>query len=546
MRTRLVFLLALLALAGSNLAQDRGSGVIVAPNWLGSEYTRIMNPLLCNEPTCQTLNRLLFPRLIGVDPATGLHTDTGLARRWTHTDGVVTLFLHDDVTWSDGKPVTAYDVAYTYLVALGATGSPFHAGLERRVENITVEDDHTLRVDLALDTCSALYDLNLPVVSAADFAFTSLDAWDTDYPQPTTSSATAGSFTFAGVNPQEAIRAITPDGSVALEYRDITSVEDAIERFRSGEFNLIQSPRLDVRAELRHRDPFQVYAYSNGLMDFISLNLADPEEPESAFDEDGNPLEQGVHPIFGDVRVRRALQLGIDVEALIEVAVRGEGVVLPANLLPTSWAYDDTLAPVGHDPIAATRMLEAAGWRQLRRGEARTCIGCATTDDGTPLRFTLAFDGASERQSINANLITTQLGRIGVEVELNPSPASNELRNQRYDAILSTWRIDPVDPDHSVFFTTANDTIGTGYNGSSYHNPQVDALYAEAEVLPGCDIGERTAIYQEIQTILQADQPYLWLYAPLDMVAVSANVLGFDPLPLDPLWNITEWTIWEG
>jgi ABC-type transport system substrate-binding protein len=60
-----------------------------------------------------------------------------------------------------------------------------------------------------------------------------------------------------------------------------------------------------------------------------------------------------------------------------------------------------------------------------------------------------------------------------------------------------------------------------------------------------CDIDERAALYREVGPILQADQPYVWLLGQEDMAVARDGVLGFDPLPGAPLWNIRDWVVVE-
>jgi ABC-type transport system substrate-binding protein len=65
----------------------------------------------------------------------------------------------------------------------------------------------------------------------------------------------------------------------------------------------------------------------------------------------------------------------------------------------------------------------------------------------------------------------------------------------------------------------------------------------QARTLPGCDTEERAEIYREIQTILQEDPPYVWLYSANDMIVADGGVLGFDPRPGRPFWNIRDWIV---
>ena len=66
----------------------------------------------------------------------------------------------------------------------------------------------------------------------------------------------------------------------------------------------------------------------------LMFNLADPTNPQPGLDEDGNPIDQGPHHIFGDLRVRQAIAMATDKDAIIEGVLQGEGIPAHANTYP--------------------------------------------------------------------------------------------------------------------------------------------------------------------------------------------------------------------
>ena len=122
--------------------------------------------------------------------------------------------------------------------------------------------------------------------------------------------------------------------------------------------------------DIRAAPGVKAVSFPSNLWSFIGLNVADPDHPPPGLDDDGNLFDQGHHPIFGDGRVRRALQRAIDVQAIIQGAVNGEGTQMASILIPTSWAADPDLAPVPYDPALAAQMLDEAGWRLARTASA--------------------------------------------------------------------------------------------------------------------------------------------------------------------------------
>jgi ABC-type transport system substrate-binding protein len=345
------------------------------------------------------------------------------------------------------------------------------------------------------------------------------------------------------------------DSVVIPEGYIYASVPDQIvmaERFLAGELNVIEDPQVTKREDIRNDANVQNYEYSGRAWDYLSLNYADPDNPQHGVevDENGEPVkdenglpiivEQDPHPIFGDVRVRRAIQLAINVDEIIEKATLGEGTVMAANELPTSWALNPDLQPVPHDPEAALALLADAGWTDSD--------GDGLLDkDGQPFSFELLTNVENARRTQIGELVQEQLAQIGIEVNFVTLDFNQLLEiqdSQTFDAVILGWRNGyPIDPDQTGIFTSDGDIVGSGFNSVSYTNPEIDRLMKAALAVPGCGLEDRAAIYHQIQEILQQDQPYVWLFAQNGFYAASNTVNGFNPYPNEMYWNADVWTI---
>ena len=164
--------------------------------------------------------------------------------------------------------------------------------------------------------------------------------------------------------------------------------------------------------------------------------------------------------------------------------------------------------------------------------------------------FALLYAETGEpRLPLMASLIEAQLDRVGFNVftrGVDPGALMNQMRRQEYDAYLAGWTESyPVNPDQSHLFTHSGDVLEEGFNTGSYYNETVEALMAQARNLPDCDYEARAEIYRQIQVILQEDQPYVWLFAPNTLVAARGSVIGFDPYPNAPFWNVRDWLVFD-
>jgi peptide/nickel transport system substrate-binding protein len=580
------FLLALTLLAASPAASqdEAGLGAIVEGNPARVEGIGSLNPLRCSNDACARITDLLFPTLLGIDhetrtfaPSSG--DDYVLATGWEILDSgnIYQLTLRDDLTWSDGAPITAYDVFYSYLtIASEQIGSPYTDFVNETLLGAAPLDAYTITFISRNADCTTLDSLYFPVMPAHVFEpdFTELtdDAFDADEDpveqydrwlvdqsernfgfivrhsfevEPT---VTAGLFEFGEYRPTDYIRLVSDDSELGFEYRDVSGTNTAVDLFLAGDLNFIANPPYERRADIRAADDVQIFESPGNLWYYIGFNLADPLKPQSAFDEDGNPLDQGHHPIFGDVRVRRAVQMAIDVNTLIEASVFGAGTVMAANQPPLSWALDANLSPIAYDPVSASALLDEAGWRDWNNDGLRECHGCMYADEGAALSFGLLYSGENSRYAPIVSHIQEQLRLVGIDIFAQPTGGSafNDAVSQQYDAYLAGWRENyPVGADQTELFTVSGDVLGQGFNTTSYANERVAELLDSARTVPGCDTAARADIYHQIQAILQEDQPYAWLFAPHDMFAARGSVMGFDPYPNAPFWNVRDWRIVE-
>ena len=116
----------------------------------------------------------------------------------------------------------------------------------------------------------------------------------------------------------------------------------------------------------------------------LLINLADP-----AIDATDDPLNNP-HPLLGDVRVRQAIQYGIDKQFLVDELLFGQTTV-GVSELSLGWSKCD-IADSEYDPEAAMALLEEAGFTDEDGDGVRECHGCMYAEEGTPLQSQVPDD----------------------------------------------------------------------------------------------------------------------------------------------------------
>lgn len=214
-------------------------------------------------------------------------------------------------------------------------------------------------------------------------------------------------------------------------------------------------------------------------------------------------------PPFDNPHLRRAVQLGIDRQAIIDTVTFGHGVAALGPIAPGSWAYDPSTKTSGL--IGTTARIE----------EARKELAAGGMAGG--FAFTLTYPTEAPFDAM-AQAMQSQLAAVGIRVDLDGKDigaALDQLFASKFTALLIDWsgRIDEALAMPSFFST------GGGNNFGKYSNPQVDALLARAGA--STEIAERKALYAEAQKLIVADSPHAWISVPTEIRAVRANVRGF-------------------
>jgi peptide/nickel transport system substrate-binding protein len=543
-------------------------GTIIEGNFGGDVKT--MNPILASDTASQRIISLTQIGFLGVDVDKGAYAPNepgALVKNWdVSADGkTYTFHLRNDLVWSDGTPITSADVLYTWkaiqAAGKGTVDSPLAYVLaapgQSGITDVQAPDANTVVVTFSSSECTALGEASALIpapTQALPADVTQLN--DADYNLNPT--VTSGPFTFGEFRPGEQV---TVNGNPSYKdaikgvveptsyiYKNVPDANVEVDQFLAGQLNLLDTPAVARRADIR-ASKSQVYSYTGDAWDYLAFNTADPTNPQNALDDKGNPIDQGHHPLFGDVAVRQALSHAIDVNAIIKAALFGEGTQMSSFLIPSSWANDKSLAPITYDTKLAGQMLDAAGFIDDDNDPStpRVAKGAKYAPDGTKFEFTLYTNDGNARRTAIGQLVQDQLAQIGVKVDFQTIDFNTLLdimNGQTFDAIILGWRNGyPDDPDATSLFTPTGDVVGSGNNFTSYSNPEFTKLNAQAKSVAGCATADRAPIYQQMEKIMQNDVPYVWLEAQNGMYAAGPNVQGFDPRPDQIIWNVDSWKI---
>lgn len=516
-----VVLVALVgALACAPAARDPGTVVMASGADLESA-----NPLVTVHPLSRQVQRhVLFVTLARYDST--LAPVPYLARRWEWSPDRRTLTLHlfDGLRWHDGRPTTARDAAFT--IAAGrdpATGYPRAADLAA-IDSVRAVDDTTLVLRFTHPQPGFPAVLcELPLVPAHLLR----DVPRAELRRAAFSTAPVGNGPFRFVSRRAGARWVFErndhfpaalGGPPHVRRLVVAVVDEATTKFAglvSGELDI--AGIAPTMAALVAEDPrLRVLTYPVLFSTAIIFNTA--------------------RPPFDDERVRRAIDLSVRRERIVNAAFAGLALPAAGPVPPANPLY----VPVEprYDPRAADSLLDAAGWRREPGSEWRT-------RGGEPLTFELLTVGSGDNAT--EQLIQADLAERGIRMEIRQREMGAFLdaaraRPPRFDALITGIPGDPSLAYLAAMYDSR--AAGGALDYADFHTPALDSLFARATAAPDLPAARRA--WAAVQRELAEQLPAVWLYHSRGVQGLSVRL---DSVVMDlrgELATVARWSVRDG
>jgi len=474
-----------------------------------------LNPITNDNPALRELAPLLFDTLLRVDPQTA-ELQPGLAQNWEYTNAGQQVIFHlpPGLKWSNGDPLTAAAIA----ASLAATEHPALLAFS----DISARDDHTLALTFTKTDCAAVTNLALlPLLPAAEITAT----------VPTGS----GPFMVSQWSANKRTLQLAPNPNFhgpapllnGLTIRFLMQAELAI-ALSEGQFDLVQlsmvnNELLIVNNSLFtiHNSQFTNLVYPAPQVIYVAINFAPAQQ---------TPLAP---------KIRQALALALDREAILAEALAGDGQLLAGSLLPGHWAASKTLSPPKYAPDTARALLTQAG---LQDSDGDGWLD----QNGQRVELAIRLNGQNSLHQNLGWLISGYYRDLGLFARAESVPfdsVMDDLFTHDFNLALFSWPILP-DPDQRLYWRSTENSAGLGLNFTSYNNPRLDGLLDQGVAIPLCEPAERVKIYTQVQQILAQERPVDFLLAPNRNLLVSKRLHGLQPGPFTPFtWNVSEWSV---
>jgi ABC-type transport system substrate-binding protein len=478
-----------------------------------------LDPAVVVDAAEGELCALIFQGLVRFSPEG--EVIPGAARAWrVENDGRRYVFEIDGrMRFSDGRAVTPGDVVDSFERVLApqsrssrrwvldriAGAEAFAAGEAGTVAGVTTPDDSTVVIELDEPFRPFLSMLALPAAmitaprngapGGGDSTPIGSGRWMlAEWRRGDYVSVIPNPFHPAVRNPDTPPRGGLPHqrlphpGLEEIRYRIIPEAFTRVAEFESGALDILEVPPAEIRRFLddeRYRDAIQ--SRSELRVFYVGLNNGAPP--------------------FDDVRVRRALNMAVDVDRLIDVLAGGEAIRAAGSIPPTLAGYA-AREPYPFDPAAARRLLTEAGH-----------------PDGFAMEIWLRESPQGNRV---LEAVQGYLAEVGVEVTLvrrEWSAFKEAVSAGRVDAFLLDWFADYPDAENFLYplFHSAN--VGGGGNRVFFRHDDVDRLIERASRT--VEDAESVLLYARADSLVHERAPWIYLYFPKTFYAVSERVTGY-------------------
>jgi peptide/nickel transport system substrate-binding protein len=483
---------------------------------------KTLNPLAITASEGHQIAGLVFLKLLE-EQDDFMTFKPQLAKSWSvGADGLdVTFVLRDDARWSDGTPVTADDVRFTWELQVDTTVAWASASVKARIRDVEVKDAHTVVFHFRERYLYQVMDANdgpilprhlLASVPRAEVKSSPFGRAPVGNGPYRIARWESGQYIELSPNPHYFGR--KPRVERVL-FKVVPDAVTLVMQLKASEIDVLEAVQTGDLASIREARPHaEIYTVPSRRMSFIAWNHA--REP------------------FADREVRRALTAAID-RAEVVRAVWGEyGRECTSPIVPLLWAYDAGIPAIPYDPEAARARLAERGFKDSD--------GDGVLDrDGRPLEFELLVNDAQNRVDV-VTIVQAQLARTGIKVNLRVMEYGayiDRILATDYDAAFVEWKavtkVDLTGLFHTRSFRPK------GYNFFSYSNPEVDRLIDEA--LSKAEVAQAKPIWDRVQRLVYDDQPCTFLAVPQELTAVDDRFCNVKPNAISFFARLAEWGV---
>ncbi len=501
-----------------------------------ADADRLFPPLVATSQG-RAVTELIFDHLATVGDKLNVIGDEGfvpeLAESWNWSkDSLnITFSIDKDAKWHDGTDVTATDVIFSYATYTNPELSSAFAPLLKNIDSVIEVDPKSVRIVLKEKQPMSFFDAAAQMLILPKHIYGSVPAGELSKSPILDNPVGSGRFKFRKRTPNVSLELVSDlnnyRGRAKLDRVILNIVPDfatASLRLLSGEADLYESMNADLLKQINEKGGIKVVTYPGFDYGFLMFNLKDTRDRNKP------------HPVFSDVRVRKALSMAVDRSAIVSNILDTLGYVSMGPMLRAMPTTDTSIKQIPYDPALAAALLDSAGWKLNKAGVRER--------NGKPLKFTLITPNSSRNRVQSATIIQEQLRKIGVTVDIQQLEASTFFSREMafdFDAAMHAWSLDanPANIVQTWGTNSLGDNANSNYSG--YSNPKFDSLIETA--LRASNLPAAKSDFTKAYQIIVDDAPAIWIYEMKGGLGVH-NRVEIPAIRPDAWWtHLADWYI---
>jgi peptide/nickel transport system substrate-binding protein len=447
-----------------------------------------LDPIKSNDSATAMVSKQLYDTLLAQDYIT-FEVYPNLAVEWDLPDAqTVNMRIRDDVYFHNGDKLTAHDVAFS-LERAGA--SPQVDPIVGMIESVTVHDDYNFTINLEIPFAPILRHLAHPAAAIVPMNHMNAVGEDAFAEHPIGS----GPFSFVShtidVNTMLARNSNWWGGDVVpetLEFRRIPDQQGRLLAVEAGEVHVAEAVAPGDVARAEASSDVNMMRRFNLSTNYVGFNTQAPHI--------SNPL------------VRQAINYALDTQAVVDMVFMGTSRPANGPISNLVWGFYDT----GGFPTNLDRARELMV-------EAGYADGFSTT---------IWYNAENAQRQQIAEMVQFALLPLGIEVEvigLAWGEYLDRVADGEHDMFLLGWVSVTGDADYGLYPLFHSDNYGAPGNRTFWSTPRSDELLMNGRM--SVDPAERLEIYRELQILLHAEAPWIFINQGETLIATAANVNGF-------------------
>jgi len=463
---------------------------------------------------------------------------------WNEDSSSITLYLRDNIYWSDGKPITADDIIFSFDLYSDPEVESRFLGLFNNfntIDGMQIDTAKTFKVispgiltiNFKENALPTLLDINLEIIPK--HIWSKYPGKEIAQAQENFEPVTSGPFKLSKWE-RESLISLRIDSSSFLYnpksikeivFKVLPDYKSRITQFKTGTIDLMDNVKSEDASELKASEELKVVSLRGRDYDYIGWNHIDPQGFQKS--------KIIPNKYFSSPQIRKAMTYAINREEILQSLLGEYGEVCKGPVSPMFKIYfDNNIRADGYNPGKAKEILKENGWEDkdnngiLEKGSKE-------------FRFDLYTNSGNPRRNYVATIVKNNLKAVGIDVNIQMIETGifvDGLRKRNFDAWIAGWTV-PIPIDLNPYW---NSNQETGFlNFSSYKNNESDELLAKLqERLPE---SEKIMIYKKLQSIFYNDEPVTFLYWFDNIVAYNKRISSLTISMLGLVKNAWEWRV---